>query len=41
MVMKPASSNSNLAAGQSTSFGFTVKTSNGNYSAPAVTCSTP
>lgn len=22
-------------------FGFTVTTSNGNYSAPAVTCSTP
>jgi endo-1,4-beta-xylanase len=41
MVMKPASNNSNLAAGQSTTFGFTVKTSNGNYSAPAVTCSTP
>jgi endo-1,4-beta-xylanase len=41
MVMKPTSSNSNLAAGQSTTFGFTVKTSNGNYSAPAVTCTTP
>jgi endo-1,4-beta-xylanase len=41
MIMKSASFNSNLAAGQSTTFGFTVKTSNGNYSAPAVTCSTP
>jgi endo-1,4-beta-xylanase len=41
LVMKPASYNSNLAAGQSTTFGFTVSTSNGNYSAPAVTCSTP
>jgi hypothetical protein len=41
MIMKPASWNSNLAAGQSTNFGFTAKTSNGNYSAPAVTCSTP
>jgi endo-1,4-beta-xylanase len=41
MIMKPASWNSNLAAGQSTNFGFTVKTSNGNNSAPAVTCSTP
>jgi hypothetical protein len=25
MIMKPASSNSNLAAGQSTTFGFSVK----------------
>ena len=40
MVMKPPST-SGLAAGQSTTFGFTVKTSNSNYSAPAVTCSTP
>lgn len=39
MVMKPASYNSNLAAGQSTTFGFTVKT-NDNYAAPAVTCAT-
>ena len=40
MVMKPPST-SGLAAGQSTTFGFTVKTSNSNYSAPAVACSTP
>ena len=38
MTMRP-NGNGNLPAGGSTSFGFTVSVSNGNFSAPAVTCS--
>ncbi|MGC9671183.1 polysaccharide deacetylase family protein [Planosporangium sp. 12N6] len=40
MTMKP-NGNGNLAAGASTTFGFTVMVSNGNFAAPAVTCRTP
>jgi peptidoglycan/xylan/chitin deacetylase (PgdA/CDA1 family) len=39
MTMKP-SGNGNLAAGASTTFGFTVMT-NGQWAAPTVTCRTP
>jgi endo-1,4-beta-xylanase len=39
MTMKP-NGNGNLGAGASTSFGFTVM-ANGQWAAPAVTCSTP
>jgi len=40
MTMGPGG-NGNLPAGGTTNFGFTVSVSNGNFSAPAVTCSVP
>jgi endo-1,4-beta-xylanase len=40
MIMRP-NGNGNLGPGASTNFGFTVSVSNGNFAAPAVTCSVP
>lgn len=40
MTMRP-SGNGNIPAGGSTTFGFTVMVSNGNFNPPATTCRTP
>ncbi len=40
MTMRP-NGNGSLPAGGSTTFGFTVMVSNGNFAAPATTCRTP
>jgi peptidoglycan/xylan/chitin deacetylase (PgdA/CDA1 family) len=40
MTMRP-SGNGSLPAGGSTTFGFTVMVTNGNFAAPATTCRTP